>query len=120
MWQISEVSTRSNILSKNIRAGISNANSYLDPVAHKISSDDSTFWDGQLLWWKTPDPKGPDAGLPRPPQTVATVNESRVITNLYLHDKFSGLDQHSVWKDPKCVNDDMDQFPAPAPVRPVP
>jgi len=112
-WQTSNITIRGNVLLKNTRAGIGNTCCYLDPVAERISSDNNIFWDNNILWWQAPDPKGPNANVPKPAGLEATIGGFWVINNIYLKDKFGGLEQHSTCKDPGFVNSDMYQFPAP-------
>lgn len=117
-WQISDVTIRNNVLLRNLRAGIGNTCSYLDPVAERISSDDNMFCGSDLFWWQVPDPKGPNASVPKPAQAYATVDGAWVMNNIYSKDKFGGLEEHSTWQDPNFVNDYMYEFPAPKPVVP--
>jgi hypothetical protein len=122
LWQISDVTLRGNILVKNTRAGLAATSYYLDPVAQRISSDHNTFWDEDLIWWQAPDPKGPNANVPKPSTVIGMDHGFWIFDGglLYAKDKFGGLEEHSVWKDPGFVNIDMYQFPPPTPVSPAP
>jgi len=118
-WQISDITIRGNVLLKNTRAGIANTSYYLDPVAQRITSDNNVFWDNNILMWQTPDPKGPDANVPKPPGILATMNGFWIFNNMYSKDKFGGLEQHSTWTDPKFVNSNMYEFQPPKPAPPA-
>jgi hypothetical protein len=87
-------------------------------VAQRISSDNNDFWDNDIIWWQAPDPKGPNANVPKPAMADAVLWSHWIFTlgYIYSHDKYDGLEEHSTWKDPGFINSDMYQFPAPKPV----